>query len=960
MMIDKIYNIPATKSFLDEIARLFLDEYKDKLLDLADVIFLLPNRRACKSLTDAFVRLQGLKPTMLPQMKPLADADEEELLITGFDLSDELHRLSPIMSTSERLMLFTKIIMAKPTDYGLEKIPAGQAVSLAKELASLIDLAYNQQLSFDDLQNIVPVEYAEHWQETLKFLQIITKFWPDILQEQGKVDAVEYKNKLLKAQIELWKKLKSSKKIVVAGTTAVFPLMKELVKTVTELDNGLVILSGLDKNLSDDDWAEIDEVHPQYELKELLEYLQINRFEIKNLVDAKNKDREYFITEIMRPAKTSDKWRCLNSNIITTKSIEGIKVINTQDVRVEALAIALLMREVLSVPEKTAALVTTDRLLARRVAAELKRWDIEVDDSAGKPLYLTPVGIFLRQILNVIEQNFSPVAVLALMKYPLFANGCTYFDIRSKVRAFEKNYLRSKKENGEFNDIVTELKSIMLPLCNLYQNNSCSLEELIKTHLHIAEVLASTNVKTGDKILWKGDDGEIAARFMADVLEKANILGEINPYEYAGWLDALMSTMTVRNTYGAHPRLKILGPIEARLMQFDRVIIGEVNETSWPQAPKADPWLSRPMKKDFGLPLPEKNIGVLANDFASLLSSEEVFVTRADRVQGTPMVKSRWLMRLETVLKALGINCDSLNADEYIRWAEFLDKAEVLKRILPPAPTPPVSARPRKLSASAIENLMRDPYIIYAKYILGLRKLDDLEQDLKFSDYGNIVHAVLEEFNNKYSSTYPDNAKEELIQLGEYAFARNQISADVKAFWWPNFLKTVEWLVNKESDYRKEIKKVYNEVTGEYSFEAPAGNFVVTAKADRVDITNDNMVNIIDYKTGQIRKNKEIELSYAPQLPIEALIASTGGFKDIPALEVGALMYWQLGKKESGVTDNIKEILDNTYDRIVELISLFDFETTPYNSKPNPKIAPKYSDYEHLSRMNEIMFADED
>ena len=960
MMIRKIFNIPATNSFSDEVASLFLNEYKDNSIGLSDIVFLLPNRRSCKALENAFVRLQGLKPTMLPQMRPLVDVDEEELLITGFDLSDNLQDLNPPMSVFERLMLFTKIIMSKPADYGLNKMPAPQAMALAQELASLIDLSYNQQLSFDDLQNIVPDEYAQHWQEILKFLRIITKFWPDILKEQGKVDAVEYRNILIKAQLELWKKNRSKKRIVVAGTTAAFPLMKELVKVVTELDNGQVILSGVDKYLSDEDWQEIDEVHPQYELKQLLDYLEIDRFDIKDLVSPCNNERMDFIAEVMRPAKTSDTWRYLDKTKITDRAIDGIKIINVQDVRLEALSIALLMKEVLKVPEKTAALVTTDRVLARRVGAELKRWNIDVDDSAGIPLHLTPVGIFLRQILNVIEQKFSPVAVLSLMKYPLYANGHSYFEIRSKVRSFEKNCLRSKKNDEELEMILAQLNSTLLPLTELFSKTECNLRELVKAHLQVAEALAATDSKTGDKVLWKREDGETAALFMADVLEKADVLGKINPFEYIGLLDVLMGGVTVRNKYSAHPRLKILGPIEARLMLFDRVIIGEVNENNWPQAPKADPWLSRPMKKDFGLPLPEKNIGVLAADFASLLAGKEVFITRAERVQGTPMIKSRWLMRLETVLQAIGINYEKLEANEYVKWAEFLDKAEVLKRILPPAPTPPVSARPRQLSASAVENLMRDPYIIYAKYILGLKKLDDLEQELKFSDYGNIVHEVLEKFNNKYNEEYPENAREELIKLGEDIFENYHIRADIKAFWWPNFLKTVDWLVAKESEYRKNIKKIYNEISGEYSFEAPAGRFVITAKADRVDITKDNKVNIIDYKTGQARKAKEIELSYAPQLPIEALIAIKGGFDGIEASEVESLTYWQLGKKESGIFNNVQEVLDNTFERIVKLVSLFDFETTPYNSKPIPKIAPRYSDYEHLSRIGEIMFAEED
>lgn len=960
-MVQKIFNIPLSCSFLDVVAERFLKDYSDNPLELSNVLFLLPNRRSCQSLTAAFIRQQGLKPTILPQMHPLVEVEEEELQITGFDVSHEISGLLPAISATERQMLFTKILMAKPADYGLEKMTAAQAAVLAEELASLIDMVYQQELSFDNLQKIVPEEYAAHWQETLKFLKIVTEYWPAILSEQGKVDAIMRQHQLLEAQLHLWQKMQPKKRFIVVGTTAAFPLMKELVKTVLSLDNGEVILSGIDKYLSDEDWMQLDELHPQYELKQLLDYLQIERLQIPDLVVPQLAERDDFVSEIMRPAVTSDKWRQLRQNHFSVKAFEGLHILNVPDVRQEALSTALLMREILSQPAQTAALVTTDRTLARRVASELARWNIVVDDSAGCPLSLTPVGIFLRQILAVIEHNFAPVAVLGLMKYPFYANGLSSFEARKQVRLYERYCLRQKNSqpDGEKKQIFIKLQESLRHLCALYELHKVKISALLKAHIEAAELIATTDNKNGAKVLWKNEDGEAAAKFLADLLEYADVLDEIRPDEYADWLGILMGQHTVRRRYGTHPRLKILGPMEARLQHFDRVIIGEVNEGSWPQVAKADPWMSRPMKKDFGMPLPERNIGVQAADFSSLLANKEVFILRADRVQGTPMIKSRWLMRLETVLQAIGVKPLQLEVPQYGMWANYLDKATIIKKLTPPAPKPPISARPRELPASAIENWMRDPYIIFAKYILDLKPLDNLEQDVTFADYGTLVHAVLEEFNNKYPTSYPDNAKQELIKLGECYFEKQKVTDEIKAFWWPNFLKIVDWLTEKESAYRPNIAKVYNEIKGQYSFEAPAGKFVVTAKADRVDVTKDGKINIIDYKTGQARSAKEIEFSYAPQLPIEALIAQSGGFEGVSAAEVGALIYWQLGRKESGIFKNVDAVLQNTYDRIRELVALFDFESTPYYSKPNPKYAPKYSDYEHLSRINEIKISDE-
>lgn len=952
-MKNKIYNIPSTCSLVDVLAQKFLDEYQDNPLALAEVIFLLPNRRAVKAMSEAFVRLNGLTPTLLPKMLPIGDVEEDELFISGFDNLEVLTNLAPAIERNERLLLFTKLILSRPSEFGLEKLSANQACFLAQELANLIDVVNNENLSFDNLQNLVPEEYSAYWQETLKFLEIITQYWPAILEERKLIDPSLRRNQLLLAQAQMWQKNPPHKRIIAAGTTATFPAMKELVKVILGLEQGELIIAGLDKNLEDEAWNEIDETNPQYELKDLLDYLNINRNEIPDMVESLNPNREKFISEIMRPAKTTDKWRDIAHKNIAHSAFNGVRLINCADVRIEALSIALIMREGLEIPEHTTALVTTDRNLARRVSAELERWDIKVDDSAGRPLATTPVGTYLRLIIQACQSNFAPVEFLALLKHPFTANQLSYAEIRKLTREYEKKILRAKKEDEELDKSVLNIKETLREVYELIVQPQADFKKLIETHIKVAESLASTVEKEGSQILWRGEAGEAAAKFVADLYEKAEILGNIETREYLGLLEAMMASVTVRPKFGTHPRLKILGPIEARLTHFDTVIIGGVNEGAFPKLTAADPWMSRPMKKDFGFPMPEKAIGVLAHDFSQLLANTQVYLTRSDRVQGTPMVKSRWWMRLETVLKALNVKIEEVENVAYSSWARFLDRVDVFTRLLPPEPKPPVSARPRELSASAIENWMRDPYIVFAKYILKLKPMDDLEQDLSMKDYGNIIHEILEKFNLKYPTMYPKNAKEELLKLGQEYFSKNEIAQDTRAFWWPNFEKTVDWLTAKEEVYRADIAKVTGEVKGSFSFQAPAGEFTITAKADRVDETKNKKIRIIDYKTGQARSASEVAKGYAPQLPIEGLIAKFGGFENIPAAEVDALIYWQLGKKETSINENMESLLENNYQCLRDLVASFDFETTAYISQPNPKYAPKYSDYEHLSRVKE-------
>ncbi|MFV0625898.1 MAG: double-strand break repair protein AddB [Alphaproteobacteria bacterium] len=955
-MKNKIFNIPASCSFVDSLAVLLMKQYENNLLGLVDVLILMPNRRACMALKEAFVRVRGLQPTMLPKILPIGDVEEEELQIVGFDVSSELEKVLPAIDSFERNLLFTKYILEKSISFGVERLSSNQAYYLAQELSKMIDATNYEGLSFDNLKNLVPEEYALHWLDTLNFLEIITHDWPKVLSEKGLVDASFRYNQLVNVQREVWEKSKTEQRIIIAGTTANFPVTQKLVKTVLELPNGALYLNGLDKFLDEESWENLDETHPEKEVKTLLEFLNVNRFDVRDIIKPQNIEREILISEVMRPARTTDKWREIGAKKLSHLAWQGLKEIECQDSRVEASSIALIMREVLETPEKTAALVTTDRNLARRVANELEKWEIKVDDSAGKPLHLTPIGVFLRQLIKVCLTTSKKVDLLGFLKNPFVSLGRESSKIRKLVREYEQKVLRAHqpKSDEEIENLLILIEEKLHKLKTFLSQKEVDLKELVKVHIETAVSVASTLEKGGDQILWRGDDGSTAAKFIANLYEKVNVLGEISSDEYFDLFDALMSGVTVRTSYGTHPRLKILGPIEARFNTFDVIIIGGANEGIWPKLSASDPWMSRPMKKDFGFTLPEKQIGILAKDLSGLLAGEEVYLTRADRVDGTPMIKSRWMLRLETVIAALGLKPeDVLEENIYSYWVKKFDDLEQTVKISAPEPRPPLKYRPRELSMSAIESLMKDPYIVFARYILKLYPLNELDIDLTAADYGNIIHGILDVFNKKFPTTYPKNAKEELLLIGETFFAENEIALETKAFWWPKFEKTVEWLVDTETNYRRDISRVYSEIKGSVDFETPAGKFVITAKADRVDVTNSGKINIIDYKTGQAKSKRELWAGYAPQLPIEALIAQDGGFEGVGASTIEKLIYWRLANEELVFDEDMKSLLEKNKNNIHELISAFDFENTPYMAKPHHKFSTQNMDYEHLARTKE-------
>lgn len=263
-----------------------------------------------------------------------------------------------------------------------------------------------------------------------------------------------------------------------------------------------------------------------------------------------------------------------------------------------------------------------------------------------------------------------------------------------------------------FGKLFYQIKISLKNLAETLQNPQTEFGEILEQHIVLAETLASSADNAGKSLLWRGDAGRSAANFITKILTSADTLGKIHGKDYLPLLCELMGMESVRTNYGTHPRLSILGPIEARLCHFDYVILGEANEGIWPKAAQADMWMSRPMKKDFGFSLPEKAVGILGADLCCFLASENVIITRAERVDGVPMKKSRWLLRTETVLKALGSNIEALKADEFYVLANRLDTPASYCPIKAPAPCPPVYARPRRLSASGIDLLIQDPYSV--------------------------------------------------------------------------------------------------------------------------------------------------------------------------------------------------------------------------------------------------------
>ena len=966
-----VFTISIDRRFADELAREILAEHAAEPLSLAEVLILVPTRRSVRALREAFLRAADGKPTILPRLAPLGDLDESEFeALSG---GATALTLPPAIDPAEREALLARLVAAFPDEDGQPVAQtAAQALKLARELGSLLDELAIDGVAFEKLETLVEGNFAHHWRRTLSFLSIVGTAWPALLAERGQIDAIDRRTRSIRAQSERWRANPPTTQVIAAGSTGSQPATRELMKVVAGLPKGAVVLPGLDRDMDEESWQKLDPTHPQFGLHELLKHFEIARTDVAEWPGAPGDPaRRLLIGELMRPAETSDDWKKPSA-----ASLDHVTRADCATPHQEAVVIALALREALEHETRTAALVTPDRDLAKRVAAELRRWDIEIDDSAGQPLADTPPSTLLRCLVATVDQGFAPVELLALLKHPLCSLGLSRPALLDAARRLDRKVLRGLRpspgldalqalvEDAKFKEDIDRAQ--VRDLVKRLRETTAVLVETMSAPATPAALLEAT-IATAEKLappetLWSGEAGEALADALASLKAAWADQPEIASGEWPSLLLTLLASETIRPRFGRHPRLAIWGPLEARLQRADLLILGGLNEGGWPPSVETGPWINRPMRATLGLPQPERRIGLSAHDFASALAAERVLLTRAEREGGAPTVPSRWLARLDALF---GYDAESGAAPpEYIQrgrrtwlaWAEQLDHTDDYKPWPAPAPRPPVSARPTTLSVSRIEQWRRDPYGLYANRILKLKLLDPLEQELGAAERGSRLHEALDEFLRTYpSGVLPPDALALFEAMGERHLQTVLAAPAERAFWWPRFKKLAAWFIATENARRAAGTHL---LASERKGRMKLGPLIVEATADRIDEIEPGGWEIIDYKTGRVPSARELEKLFAPQLLLEAGIAAQGNYDKVegPPHTVH-LSYWQAnGLGDGGAVKEIKDA-DTLIPQMMALVQRmaehFANPATPYEPSLWPEFGPHFNDYEHLERTAE-------
>jgi ATP-dependent helicase/nuclease subunit B len=621
--------------------------------------------------------------------------------------------------------------------------------------------------------------------------------------------------------------------------------------------------------------------------------------------------------------------------------------------------------------------VTPDRALAERVAAELLRYGVVADDSAGEQLSETPAAVLLRLLANAVVQQLAPVALLALLKHPLCAAGLTPAACRAEARELERRRLRGPRPlpglaglHGGDANFLSRLAACLGPMLDLAALGRIAPQEALRHLITAAEALAATDEIPGATRLWAGEDGAALSTHLSDLLEAFAHLPPQEVKTLPALLDSALAGVAVRSRRalrgrdGAeHPRIFIWGLLEARLQAADVIVLGGLLEGVWPPAADPGPWMNRAMRAEIGLPSPEEAVGLAAHDFVSVAcAAPDVVLSVPRRRDGAPAVPSRWVVRLQALLHG---NATALEAAPAAHWARALDRPDGAPRpVAPPAPTPPVALRPRRMRVTEVETWLRDPYAIYARHVLKLKKLDPLEQSADAADYGRIVHAGMQNFYQRFGTIWPADAEAQFVAAMGQALAAADMRPALAIWWAPRLGRIAAWVAGAEADRRRNgpLALIRSEIDGEWILAAPAGPFSLRGRADRIERRFDGGIAILDYKTGAPPSQTAVEQGLAPQLPLEAAMLEAGAFGTDLTGRAAELTYWHIsggytpGDVRSLLKSNpamVQAAAEAAAKNLLDRITAFDDSNQPYLSQPHPGAVPRFSDYAHLARVAE-------
>ncbi len=985
-------------------------------LALADTTIYVPTRRAARALISQLAGFVDSGAVLLPKIRPLGAVDEEAALFAdpldgafAFDgeLPGAINEIERRLLLAELVSAWSRALAGAIVGAGREGEPSApllvgatpaDALALAGDLAGLIDEFIVEGADWSAVRSLVAEEYDRYWAISVEFLKIAFERWPAILAERKLLDAADRRARLIEREIA---RLNAgvNEPTIVLGSTGTNRATARLIGAIARLPAGAVVLPGLDLTAPENDWRavagreaskQILFNHPQAALARLLNTIGADRSDVRPLcspVDALEQ-RRLFVAQALAPSEGTPAWRSFvaTHGAMIEPALRDVALIEAADEREEALAIAIRLRAALETPGATAALITPDRAIARRVRAEFARWRLEVDDSGGEPLGGTPAGAFARAALTAASEK-SDVALAALLADPTLAPAQARDRAAALARMFEIGVLRATPHDAdwarriasariaardrrahpavrrigdaewsELREFITAVEAALAPLYETAARRPVAT--WIRLHQTCLAALAAQAAPRG------GDDALALERLFAEVGAAVveNERGfEIDLSDYRALFDTLTSRASVRGPQRSHPRLKILGLLEARLLDVDVVVLAGLDETIWPPQTRTDAFLNRPMRAQLGLTPPERRIGQSAHDLTMAMGAPCVTLARALKRDRAPTVPSRFLQRMEALAGDVWKKVRE-RGDAWVALAREIDRPSASVSLARPNPAPPLDLRPTALSVTRIETLRRDPYAIFAERILELQPLEALDAVVGAAEQGTAIHAALYEIARRWpQGALPPDARDIVVAAAREQLAEFFADPSWRAFRWPGLLAGVDFALDYDARRRAALARVHGEAKGQVDLELRDGSvFRLSAVADRIEIDLQGRARIVDYKTGAPPTAAQARVGFASQLTLEAEMVRRGGFKEVGDFEPESGLYLKIGGRGGGKIVDIApkdvsfdQLAGEHWDELAKMLSSYRDPARGYASRPFAQYASRYGDYDHLARVKE-------
>lgn len=979
----RVFSIAAHRGFADALVAGLVPRYSEGELGLARLTLLLPSRRTVRTVTEAFVRFSGTtdKPgLLLPRMVVVGDLDLDETLgplLDPLSASD----IPPAADPTRRWLRIAHFLRE------VEGAEAGKGAALLRrawELGRTMDRLLVEGIAPIDLmsERVIGIvgDLAGHWTDNTRTFLKVQQHWIAELAERGEIDAPERRNLLFEHAAREWQASPLAYPIVAAGVTSASPSLARLLRVVSELPGGSVVLPDFDLSLPPEVWDELgtagrpdspddppfgrgDAVtHPQYHLKLLLNRMGISREEVahwhRSGLGASPAERSTVISNLFLPPRASAAWVALGPE---KRRLAGVRLMESTHPEQEAQAIAVLVRQALEVPERRVALITPDRGLAGRVVAHLTRWGIEADDTAGRPLAQTASGRLLLLLAEVMAEQAAPVPLIALLVHPLAGGGEGRARWLENARRLDLA-LRGPRPGAGLAALAElavqeklegwwgEVEAMLAPLFALSEGDP--LDFMLGRLADAAEAMCG-------EAIWGGPDGRALSALVEELRAAAGSAGTLfDPRELHAMLRDAMDRVSVRPPWGGHPRVAIYGLLEARMSRADLVICGGLVEGIWPASPSQDALLPPAVLRALGVPGADFRIGLAAHDLAAALGAPDVVLSWALRDAGGPVIPSRFVLRVKALLGEQG---ERHIEAEALRLARMLDDAAPVPPHPRPQPMPAPEQRRVDLAVTGLDRLRGDPYEFYANAILRLRKLDALDAEPSAAWKGEVAHKILEDWHKAGEPV------DGLHTIAQSVLTEKNAHPLMRALWWPRLSAALDTFRDLVLRHKTEGRRV---VASEAWGDMRHRDIRIHGRADRIDRQADGTLAVVDYKTGSPPTPRRVEEGFALQLGLIALIAEAGGFKDMQGREIegeaGGFEYWSMakdknqfgyaatplkvGKRRSGIEPD--DFLPETERYLNDALDRWILGNEPFTARLNPELG-SYADYDQLMRLDE-------